>query len=414
MSTGSKDTSQRDLETRLPFHVFDLPIQEIRRGYRSDVYFWREKLILERNGYNPLVTMQVFQKKRAVLCGIDEAIAILRVGTGHYTDLNKAHKLFDQLMNVKTGLRKSRYTDEARFISLMQERLEVEDGLDSIWVDEFDQLKITALRDGDGLEPYETVMHIEGPAASFAHLETVYLGVLARRTKIASNVRQCVQAAQGKPVLFFGARFDHFSVQGGDGYAASIGGAEAVSTDAGAEWWGSRGIGTIPHALIACYLGDTTLATRKFYEHIAKETDIRVIALVDYHNDCVQTSLEVARELKDILWAVRLDNSGTMVDRSLWDEMMQFDPRGVNVRLAEKVREALDQEGFSHVKIIVSGGFNADKIASFEEQKAPVDIYAVGSFLLAGIYDFTADIVMVDGKQESKTGREYRPVRPRR
>ncbi|MBN1253825.1 MAG: quinolinate phosphoribosyl transferase [Deltaproteobacteria bacterium] len=413
MSTGSKKISPNDLETRLPFHVFDLPIQEIRRGYRSDVYFWREKLILERDHYNPLVTMQVFQKKRAILCGVDEAIAILRVGTGHYTDLKKAHELFDNLMTVKTNLRKTRYTDEGRFISLMEERLKVEHELDSIWVDEFDQLKITALRDGDEVTPYETVMHIEGPAASFAHLETVYLGVLARRTKIATNVRLCVEAAQGKPVLFFGARFDHFSVQGGDGYAASIGGAEAVSTDAGAEWWGTRGIGTIPHALIACYRGDTTLATHKFYDHIAKGTDIRVIALVDYHNDCVRTSLEVARKLKDILWAVRLDNSGTMVDRSLWDEMMQFDPRGVNVRLAEKVRGALDRENFSHVKIIVSGGFNAEKIASFEEQKAPVDIYAVGSFLLTGIYDFTADIVKVDGKRESKVGREYRPIRSR-
>ena len=413
MSTGSKGKSQNALETRLPFHVFDLPIQEIRRGYRSDVYFWREKLILERDHYNPLVTMQVFQKKRTVLCGIDEAIAILRVGTGHYTDLNMAHQLFDRLMNVKTNLRKSRYTDQGRFISLMQERVEVEDQLDSIWVNEFDQLKITALRDGDALEPYETVMHIEGPAASFAHLETVYLGVLSRRTKIATNVRLCVEAAQGKPVLFFGARFDHFSVQGGDGYAASVGGAEAVSTDAGAEWWGSRGIGTIPHALIACYRGDTVLATYKFYEHIAKGTDIRVIALVDYHNDCVQTSLEVARKLKDILWAVRLDNSNTMVDRSLWNEMMQFDPRGVNVRLAEKVREALDREGFSHVQIIVSGGLNPDKITSFEEKKAPVDIYAVGSFLLNSVYDFTADVVMVDGERESKIGREYRTVRPR-
>jgi nicotinate phosphoribosyltransferase len=413
MSTGSKGKSPNDLKTRLPFHVFDLPIQEIRRGYRSDVYFWREKLVLERNGYNPLVTMQVFQKKRAVLCGIDEAIAILRVGTGHYTDLNMAHQLFDRLMNVKKNLRKTRYTDQALFISLMQERVEMEDQLDAIWVNEFDQLKITALRDGDALEPYETVMHIEGPAASFAHLETVYLGVLARRTKIATHVRQCVEAAQGKPVLFFGARFDHFSVQGGDGYAASIGGAEAVSTDAGAEWWGSRGIGTIPHALIACYRGDTALATYKFYEHIAKGTDVRVIALVDYHNDCVQTSLEVARRLKDILWAVRLDNSNTMVDRSLWNEMMQFDPRGVNVRLAEKVREALDREGFSHVRIIVSGGLNPDKITSFEEKKAPVDIYAVGSFLLSGAYDFTADVVMVDGERESKVGREYRPVRAR-
>jgi nicotinate phosphoribosyltransferase len=413
MSTGSKGNKRGGTITRLPFYVFDLPIQEIRRGYRSDVYFWREKLVLERDRCNPLVTMQVFQKKHAVLCGIDEAIAILQVGTGHYADLNKAYQLFDQLMNIKTELRKSRYTDEERFISLMEKRLEVEAALDSIWANEFDRLKITALRDGDELEPYETVMNIEGPAASFAHLETVYLGVLARRTKIATSVRQCVRAALGKPVLFFGARFDHFSCQGGDGYAASIGGAEAVSTDAGAEWWGSRGIGTIPHALIACYGGDTALATDKFYEHIAKGTDIKVIALVDYHNDCVRTCLEVAAKLKDVLWGVRLDNADTMVDRSLWEEMMQFDPRGVNIRLVEKVREALDREGYSHVKILVSGGFNPEKIASFEEKKAPVDIYAVGSFFLGGRCDFTADIVMVDGKRESKTGREYRSIRPR-
>ncbi len=404
---------QGNLKTRLPISVFDLPIQEIRRGYRSDVYFWREKLILERDRHNPSVIMQVFQKRHAVLCGIDEAIAILQVGTGHYTDLQRAHKLFDKLMSIKMDLRRYRYTDRELFLSLIAERLELEDELNSIWVSEFDQLKITALRDGDEIAPYETVMNIEGPATSFGHLETVYLGGLARRTKIATNVRKCVHAAQGKPVIFFGARFDHFSVQGGDGYAASIGGAEAVSTDAGAEWWGSRGIGTIPHALIACYRGDTTLATHKFYEHIAKGTDIKVIALVDYHNDSVGTSLEVARKLKDILWAVRLDTSGTMVDRCLWEEMMQFDPRGVNVRLVEKVRAALDHEGFSNVKIIVSGGFNPDKIALFEEKKAPVDIYAVGSALFEGKYDFTADVVMVDGEREAKTGREYQPIRPK-
>ncbi|UCC66385.1 MAG: quinolinate phosphoribosyl transferase [Deltaproteobacteria bacterium] len=414
MSTGSKGKLQGELETRLPVYVFDLPIQEIRRGYRSDVYFWREKLILERDHHNPVVVIQVFQKKEAVLCGVDEAIAILRVGTGHYADLQKAHKLFDRLMNIKMDLRKYRYTDKTLFLSLIGERMEVEDELDSIWASEFDQLKITALRDGDEIEPYESVMHIEGPAASFAHLETVSLGALARRTKIASNVHKCVQAAQGKPVIFFGARFDHFSVQGGDGYAASVGGAEAVSTDAGAEWWGSRGIGTIPHALIACYRGDTAQATYKFYQHIAQGTDIRVIALVDYHNDSVGTSLEVARKLKDILWAVRLDTSDTMVDRCLWEDMMNFDPRGVNVRLVEKVRAALDRDGFSHVKIIVSGGFNPDKIALFEEKKAPLDIYAIGSSLFEGKYDFTGDVVMVDSEREAKKGREYRPIRPRR
>ena len=139
-----------------------------------------------------------------------------------------------------------------------------------------------------------------------------------------------------------------------------------------------------------------------------------MIALVDYHNDCVGTSLEVARKLGKILWAVRLDTSDTMVDRSLWEEMMQFDPRGVNVRLVEKVRSALDREGFSWVKIIVSGGFNPEKIAHCGEKKARVDIYAVGSALFEGKYDFTADIGMVDGEPEAKKGREYRPIRLRR
>ena len=97
MNTGSKGTNQKGLEKSLPLHVFDLPIQEIRKGYLSDVYFWREKLILERDRHNPRVTMQVFQKKDAVLCGVDEAVAILRVGTGHYTDLKKPLTLFDQL-----------------------------------------------------------------------------------------------------------------------------------------------------------------------------------------------------------------------------------------------------------------------------------------------------------------------------
>jgi nicotinate phosphoribosyltransferase len=93
--------------------------------------------------------------------------------------------------------------------------------------------------------------------------------------------------------------------------------------------------------------------------------------------------------------------------------MMQFDPRGVNVRLVEKVRAALDREGFPHVKIIVSGGFNPDKIALFEEEKAPVDIYAVGSALFEGHYDFTADVVRVEGGKEAKKGRGYKPMRSR-
>ena len=97
--------------------------------------------------------------------------------------------------------------------------------LDDLWESAFENLKVEALYDGARIAPWETVMHITGDASLFAHLETVYLGILARRSKIASNVRGVVDAANGKIVLYFPARFDHWAVQGGDGYAAHIGGA---------------------------------------------------------------------------------------------------------------------------------------------------------------------------------------------
>src|SRR5690606_13014262 len=127
------------------------------------------------------------------------------------------------------------------------------------------------------LEPWEPVMHIRGRYSSFAHLESVYLGVLARRTLVATNTRRVVDAANGKPVLFFADRFDHWSTQGGDGYAAHVGGASAVASDAMAAWWGEKGMGTIPHALIAMFDGDTVAATRAFHESFP-DTDL--IALV--------------------------------------------------------------------------------------------------------------------------------------
>ena len=103
-----------------------------------------------------------------------------------------------------------------------------------------------ALHDGDEIEPWETVMTIEGDYSLFCHLETVYLGTLSRRTLIARNVREVVRAASGKPILYFPARHDHHRVQTGDGYAAHIAGAIGVSTDAQASWWGGRGMGTVP------------------------------------------------------------------------------------------------------------------------------------------------------------------------
>jgi nicotinate phosphoribosyltransferase len=113
--------------------------------------------------------------------------------------------------------------------------------------------------------------------------------------------------------------------------------------------------------------------------------------------------------LGDDLWGVRLDTSERLVDRSLWDEMGYFSPTGVNHVLVSKVRDALDAAGHERVRIVVSGGFNPEKIREFERLGVPVDAYGVGSSLLRGENDFTADIVMVDGRPCAKVGRSYRP-----
>jgi len=166
-------------------------------------------------------------------------------------------------------------------------------------------------------------------------------------------------------------------------------------------------VGTVPHGLIAAYGGDTVRATLKFAEHIPAE--VRLVTLVDFDNDCVGASLAVARALGRRLYGVRLDTSETMVDRSIMDQMGHFRPTGVNPQLVWNVRRALDREGFSPVKIVVSGGFNAEKIRHFEEEGVPVDAYGVGSSLFQGRFDFTADVVRVNGKPCGKKGREFRP-----
>jgi nicotinate phosphoribosyltransferase len=347
-------TVARVARDRLPPETFDLPVDKIRTGYYSDAYFNFARAALLADGRHPNVLMQVFQKNEAILGGMDETIAVLKL-CSH----------------------------------------------------DWDALEARALYDGDPVAPWETVLTVEGDYTLFAHLETVYLGVLARRTRVSTNVRRVVEAAAPKPILFFPARHDHWLVQTGDGYAAHVAGAIGVSTDAQSSWWGGRGIGTVPHSLIASYDGDTVAAAERFVAWAP--ADMNVVVLVDFENDSVRTSLEVARALGPKLWGVRLDTSEQIVDRSLWDGMGDFDPRGVNERLVRKVRAALDAEGFEAVKIVASGGFTLDKIRAFEQADVPADVYGVGSSLLRGSYDFTGDIVRVEGRPVAKVGRKERP-----
>ena len=394
---------------RLPVATFDLPAAELRRGYRSAIYFSRAGRIaaahpeVDRAG----VLMQVFQKRHAVLCGIDEAIAVLRIGTGRWDDHRAAERLFDELLAAKLAGRGAGRENRRAAIA---RTVELEEELDDHWIGEWPELEVAALRDGDDLEPWETVAHIRGRYSSFAHLESVYLGVLARRTLIASNTRRVVEASQGKPVLFFADRFDHWSTQGGDGYAAHVGGASSVASMAMAAWWGERAMGTIPHALIAFFGGDTVAATAAFHDEFPT-TDL--IALVDFDNDCATTALACADRFGPALWGVRIDTSENVVDRAIAGDspnpvarpIGDFSPTGVNPVLVEHVRATLDRAGHDHVRIIVSGGFDPDKIDAFEALGVPVDAYAVGSSLLRGQNDFTADVV----QPIAKRGRWYRP-----
>jgi nicotinate phosphoribosyltransferase len=266
----------------------------------------------------------------------------------------------------------------------------------------WDQLDVHALYEADAIEPNETVMTIEGDYALFAHLETVYLGVLARRTLVMRNVRAVVEAARGKAILFMPARHDHWLVQTGDGWAAHEAGAIGVSTDANASWWGGRGVGTVPHGLIAAYGGDTVAAARAFAARYSATMNVTV--LVDFTNDSASTAVEVADALGEELWGVRLDTSEALVDRGIGDG-----PPGVSRQLVRHVRSALDDAGHQRVRIVASGGFTADKIAAFEAEGVPVDAYGVGSSLVRGSNDFTADVVRVDGRPCAKVGREHRP-----
>src|SRR4051794_36360471 len=237
---------------RLPPEIFELPVEKMREGYYTDAYFNHARATLLEDGRRPRVVMQVFQKHDAYLGGMDEAIAILKLCS-----------------------------------------------------EDWDDLTVHALYDGDRVEPYESVMTIEGDYTSFAPLETLYLGVLARRTLITSNVARVLEAANGKPIIFMPARHDHHRVQTGDGYAAYVAGQVVgapigVTSDAQASWWGGKGVGTVPHALISAYGGNTVLAATKFAEWAPE--DLNVVVLVDFENDSVSTALEVARALGPRLW----------------------------------------------------------------------------------------------------------------
>jgi nicotinate phosphoribosyltransferase len=314
------------------------PSHEILSGDSADVYFARAEAILAEEGLDPLVTMEVFTRQEAVLCGIDEAKNLL----GHV------------LAAAEPG-----------------------------------ETCVEALSDGDVIGPKEVVLRIRARYRRFGLYETAVLGMLAQSTGWATAARTVVEAAAPDPVISFGARHVHPDITDVLDYAAIVGGCVGASTPAGARLAGLAPTGTMPHSLVLIF-GDTVEAALAFDRHV--EPDVPRIVLVDTFKDEAEEALRVAQALGDRLYGIRLDTPSE---------------RGrVTADLVHEVRARLDQAGFGHVKITVSGGLTPDRIGYFKEAKAPVDSFAVGSYISGATpIDFTGDIKEIDGKPIAKRGR---------
>mgnify|MGYP002410273331 CR=1 FL=1 len=413
-------------KTRLSPHVFKVPSERVRGGYYSDKYFTRYSDILRKDKLHQKVTYQFFPRANAVVAGLDEACAILRTGTGYYTDEEKAEELFAKLLQVEDEIAIAEYQLNRKNMEQGNAlRIKLREQLMDLWVDKWDELEVFALFDGDEAAEGEPVLVVKGDPVYFGYLETLLLGVIARATSTATSVKHVVTASRGKPIIFFSARFDHHWVQTTDGYAAFKAGAFGVSTDANADYWGSEAQGTIPHALISCYKGDTSAAAFAFDRHISPS--VNRLVLVDWENDCLGTSLKVVSDFyrhftgrefipgktdpspvigpgKGKIWGVRFDTSSSLRDISV--EPRDENSFGVCPELVWKARKYFDELGLQDLKIMVSGGFGVEKINLFERLGVPVDLYGVGSTLLKHKIDITADVVEVEGVPYAKVGRK--------
>ena len=330
--------------------------ERLGTGFFAANYFLKSRKIVANCAPNHIVTMQFFQRTDdAMVCGIDEAIALIHT------------------------------------FAVKPEELEIE-----------------ALNDGDIVSANEPVLKVKGKYENFGFLESMLDGILARRSSVATNVYRVMKALKGADIFSMADRQDEYNTQIGDGYATYIAGIRKVSTDAQGLWWGGKGMGTMPHALIEICEGDICKAADMYHKTFPNE---QVTALIDYNNDVITDALKLAAHLKHDLRAVRVDTSKALIDHYFDDkDTSTFDPHGVCKELIFALRDALNQNGFDYVKIIVSSSFTAEKINEWVKLGVPVDTYGVGTSLVNNMtVGFTGDLVELDGKEEAKEGRRNVP-----
>ncbi len=402
-------------------------VNALRIGYYTDKYFLRTQEILMKDNFDSKVHYQYFPRKDCVVCGIPQVLQILKECVGYYKDREKAWSLFKQMQEIDIYKCNS---DDMNFFLGLRNSLNIQ------WVPKYDEIEVFAIDEGSEVKDMEPVIGIFGNPKYFAHLETPTLGVLAQQSAVATSVRRAIkQLDPSKNLYFFPARFRHFMSQAADGYASVIAGGKDMSTDANGEYWGYVGLGTIPHLLIASYGGDTAETALKFDEHI--DPKINRIILVDWDNDCIGTTLRVVASFimkyinqkklplledneaivrwfahvihnvigsgKGKIYGVRFDTSG-----SLWDKSVSKVPgaTGVSPELVIKAREKFDSLGMKDLKIMVSGGFDEEKLSYFKKMNIPYDVVGIGSSIVNKFtVDFTADAVMLNGNHCAKVGR---------
>jgi nicotinate phosphoribosyltransferase len=334
---------------RLDPSAFPFSVEQFRRdafGHQAGIW---ARAVLLADGRSPQVTIQITAEHDGVLSGTDEVIGFLKTV-----------------------------------------------------VDDWSGIAVNSLYDGDRVEAGEAVMTIAGAYERFAHLAPLCLGVLSRRTRVATNARLLAEAARPKPVVTVPARNDHFLMHPGDAQAAQIGGVHPLSGAVQPPGRNQPRLQLVPHALVAAYGGDTVAAVRACIAHT--QTGEMLVVPVDYENDSVATALAVARSQEAHVWGVQVATSEHLVDRSIIAQMGTFEPAGVNPQLVWNVRNALDAEGFGDIKILVSGAFTAARIRDYEEDGVPVDAYGIGASLLDGRYGFLADVVTLDGEPQARVG----------
>jgi nicotinate phosphoribosyltransferase len=249
--------------------------------------------------------------------------------------------------------------------------------------------EVWGLHEGESFVHKEVVLRITAPYQSYGIYETAIAGYLSQESGWATAARECVEAAQGVPMICFGARHVHPDVSAVMDYAAVIGGCLSCSSVAGARLAGIEPAGTMPHALIICF-GDTVEAALAFDKFLPP--DVPRTVLVDTFRDEAEESVRVASVMGERVRGVRLDTPG--------------ERGGVTPELVKEVRARLDQGGFNHVEIFVSGGVTPQRMREMREIGARVDGYGVGSYITsASPIDFTADLKEVEGKPIAKRGR---------